>query len=37
MLDIDALEQYLARFSDPDSAYNPAAQSLDKPRVLSVP
>jgi 5'-nucleotidase len=37
MLDIDALEQYLERFSGPDSAYNPAAQNLGKPRVLSVP
>jgi 5'-nucleotidase len=36
MLDIDALEQYLARFSGPDSAYNPAAQSLGKPRVRSL-
>lgn len=33
MLDIDALEQYFERFSGADSAYNPAAQSLDKPRV----
>jgi 5'-nucleotidase len=37
ILDIDALEQYLTRFSDPDSAYNPAAQSLGKPRVTRLP
>jgi hypothetical protein len=36
MLDIDALEQYLEQFSGPDSAYNPAAQSLGKPRVRSL-
>lgn len=37
VLDIDALERYLERFSDADSAYNPNANSLGKPRVLSVP
>ncbi|MDO9475766.1 MAG: bifunctional metallophosphatase/5'-nucleotidase [Pseudohongiella sp.] len=37
VLDIDALERYLERFSDGDSAYNPDADSLGKPRVLSLP
>ncbi|MDP2379168.1 MAG: 5'-nucleotidase, partial [Pseudohongiella sp.] len=37
VLDIDALERYLERFSDADSAYNPNADSLGKPRVLSLP
>lgn len=37
MLDIDALEQYLAQFNGPDNAYDPNAVSLGKPRVVSLP
>lgn len=37
VLDIDALERYLERFSDADSAYNPNADSLGKPRVRHRP